>query len=59
MVERQNRIGWNKMSNSDWSFCVTTGYDDLVKLQEVVDSIRNLNIPNYEILFIGDQAGRS
>jgi hypothetical protein len=57
MVEQQNRIGWKKMSNKDWSFCITTGYDDVDKLQEVVDSIRSLTIPNYEILFIGDQTG--
>lgn len=42
------------MSNADWSFCITTGYENINQLEEIVDSIRCLNIPNYEILFIGD-----
>jgi len=42
------------MSNKDWSFCITTGYDDVSKLKEVVQSIESQNIDNYEILFIGD-----
>jgi hypothetical protein len=45
------------MSNQDWSFCITTGYDDYDQLTQVVESIRDLNIPNYEILFIGDPGG--
>ena len=43
------------MSNKDWSFCITTDYSNLKRLSEIRHSIRELNIPNYEILFIGEK----
>ena len=41
------------MNNKDWSFCITTGYESIEGLSQTIESIRSLNIPNYEILFIG------
>jgi hypothetical protein len=37
----------------DFTFGITTDYSDPARLQEIADSIRALQIPNYEILFIG------
>lgn len=37
----------------NFSFAITTDYSDVERLNEIVDSIRNLSIPNYEILVIG------
>jgi hypothetical protein len=36
-----------------WTFGIITVYEDKKRLQEIVESIRNLNIPEYEILFVG------
>jgi len=41
-------------SNSDWTFAITTDYSDIPRLAEIVKSIRDQKIPNYEIIFIGD-----
>lgn len=37
----------------NFSFCITTDYSNLNQLNEVIESIHNLNIPNYEINVIG------
>ena len=39
----------------DFTFAIITTYDDLTQLSEVIDSIRALNIPKYEIIVAGDQ----
>ena len=39
----------------NFTFGITTTYTDVPRLKQIVDSIVNLNIPKYEILFIGDQ----
>lgn len=39
----------------NFSFCITTTYDDPEKITDVIQSIRDLKMPEYEILFIGDQ----
>jgi hypothetical protein len=41
------------MNDIQWTFGVITVYEDKQRLQEIIDSIRNLNIPEYEILFVG------
>lgn len=38
-----------------FSFAITTTYDNLPQIEEVKDSIRKLNIPEYEIVLIGGQ----
>jgi len=35
------------------SFCLTSDFSDLGRVNEIIQSIRNLAIPNYEILIIG------
>lgn len=37
----------------NFSFCITTDYKNINQLNEVIESIHNLNIPNYEINVIG------
>ena len=37
----------------NFSFCVTTDYSDINRLNEVINSIHDLNIPFYEINVIG------
>jgi len=39
----------------NFSFGITTDYSDLNRLNEIKESIRGLQIPNYEILIIGGQ----
>lgn len=41
------------MSNIDWTFGIITVYEDKDRLQQIIESIRALDIPNYEILFVG------
>lgn len=41
------------MRDIDWTFGIITVYEDKDRLREIIDSIRNLNIPQYEILFVG------
>lgn len=41
------------MSEIPFSFGIITVYEDKDRLQEIILSIRNLNIPEYEILFVG------
>ena len=38
----------------DLTFGIITKYEDNNRLLEIIDSIKNLNIINYEIIFIGD-----
>lgn len=38
----------------EFTFGITTCYDDLGRLSQVIDSIRDLNIPKYEILVMGN-----
>jgi len=42
------------MNDIPWTFGIITVYEDKQRLQEIIESIRNLNIPEYEILFVGD-----
>lgn len=39
----------------DFTFGICTTYSDTKRLKEIIDSIIALNIPNYEILIIGDK----
>jgi hypothetical protein len=41
------------LSEIPFTFGIITVYEDKDRLQEIVSSIRNLNIPEYEILFVG------
>lgn len=41
------------MNNIDWTFGIITVYEDKDRLQQIIESIRALEIPNYEILFVG------
>lgn len=41
------------MSEIPFTFGIVTVYEDKDRLQEIILSIRNLNIPEYEILFVG------
>ena len=41
--------------NTDWSFGIIYG-SDCQYLQEVIQSIRKQNIPNYEIILVGDSS---
>ena len=41
------------MNDIQFTFGVITIYEDKQRLQEIIESIRNLNIPEYEILFVG------
>lgn len=41
------------MNDIQWTFGIITVYEDKQRLQEIIESIRNLNIPEYEILFVG------
>jgi hypothetical protein len=36
-----------------WTFGIVTGFEDRQRLDEIINSIRNLSIPEYEILLIG------
>lgn len=38
----------------DFTFGIITSYDDLQRLSDVIDSIRDQKIPNYEILVMGN-----
>ena len=44
----------------DFSFCIITdnSLQACERIVKIVKSIRNLNIPNYEILVIGGQGSR-
>jgi len=42
------------MNDIQFTFGIITIYEDKQRLQEIIESIRNLNIPEYEILFVGD-----
>jgi len=48
------------MSEIDFSFCIVTdnSLDACTRILEIVQSIRNLEIPNYEILVIGGQGSK-
>ena len=37
----------------DFTFGIITDYSDLARLSEIIDSIRNQKIPNYEIIIAG------
>lgn len=39
----------------NFTFAITTDYSNMEQIYEVFESIRNLNIPNYEILIIGNK----
>lgn len=39
----------------NFTFAITTDYKDINRLNAVIDSIRDMNIPKYEILVIGDK----
>jgi hypothetical protein len=39
----------------NFTFGITTDYKNIVQLNEVINSIRDLNIPEYEILVIGNK----
>jgi len=39
----------------DFTFGILTKYDNETQLREVIDSIHALNIPNYQVLVIGEQ----
>jgi hypothetical protein len=41
------------MSDIQWTFGIVTGFEDHQRLAEIIDSIKNLSIPEYEILLIG------
>lgn len=41
------------MNDIPFTFGMITVYEDKQRLQEIISSIRNLNIPEYEILFVG------
>lgn len=41
------------MSDIDFTFGIITVYEDKNRLLDIIQSIRDLNIPNYEILFVG------
>lgn len=41
------------MNDIDWTFGIITVYEDKDRLQQIIESIRALDIPNYEILFVG------
>ena len=41
------------MNDIQWTFGIITVYEDKQRLQEIIESIRNLNVPEYEILFVG------
>jgi hypothetical protein len=38
----------------NFTFGIITSYDDLQRLSDVIDSIKNQNIPSYEILVMGN-----
>lgn len=40
----------------NFTFGICTGYDDYQRLSDVIDSIKNLNIPNYEIIVAGNDS---
>jgi len=46
------------MTNADiqWTFGIVTGFEDIDRLIEIIESIRQLSIPEYEILIIGGNA---
>ena len=41
------------MQDIAWTFGVITAYEDKNRLNEILDSIRTLGIPEYEILLVG------
>jgi glycosyltransferase involved in cell wall biosynthesis len=41
------------LSEVPFTFGIITVYEDKARLQEIILSIRNLNIPEYEIIFVG------
>lgn len=41
------------MTEIPFTFGMITVYEDKDRLQEIIQSIRNLNVPEYEILFVG------
>lgn len=41
------------MNDIRWTFGIVTGFEDRQRLDEIINSIRNLSIPEYEILLIG------
>ena len=41
------------MSDIQWTFGIITVYEDKERLLDIIDSIRRMNIPEYEILFVG------
>jgi hypothetical protein len=41
------------LSEIPFTFGIITVYEDKARLQEIILSIRNLNIPDYEIIFVG------
>jgi hypothetical protein len=43
------------MSDIKWTFGIVTGFEDQQRLNEILESIRALSIPEYEILLIGGE----
>jgi hypothetical protein len=41
------------MNDIQWTFGIITVYEDKERLLDIIDSIRRMNIPEYEILFVG------
>jgi hypothetical protein len=41
------------MNDISWTFGIITVYEDNARLLEILSSIRQLNIPEYEILLVG------
>jgi len=41
------------MNDIAWTFGIITVYEDNARLLEILSSIRQLNIPEYEILLVG------
>jgi hypothetical protein len=43
------------MNDIQWTFGIVTGFEDHQRLNEILESIRALSIPEYEILLIGGE----
>ena len=41
------------MQDIPWTFGIITTYQDKDRLLHIIKSIRDLNVPEYEILFVG------
>jgi len=43
------------MQDIQWTFGIVTGFEDYQRLNDILDSIRGLSIPEYEIILIGGE----